>query len=188
MKHALPFCGRKKELAQIQTAISRGQNVLISGSYGIGKTRLALEFARGISKHILRLDFKEPPGTLRKILLHHERIHKNLPSLRLVILDNIFRLSHQKADFIRFVVGRGYVLIAVEEKGIPEKDHFRLRCSSVPHVQIPLKYLTEKDTRSLLEALNERLEYRKHGEHLNFLAKLFKGHPLSLIQTLRGVE
>ncbi len=39
----LPFVGRQSEQAQIAAALARGQRVLLDGSPGVGKTRLALE-------------------------------------------------------------------------------------------------------------------------------------------------
>lgn len=185
MKHIFPFCGREKELTEIRQTLKGGSNVILSGSYGVGKTRLALESVREFSPAVLRLNLKDPPVTLKRKLSRYEKLHPTKEIRKFVILDEITRLSHQKADFLRFLSDRGYVFIAIEENGIPVKEHERLRYSSVPHIQIRLSYLSETDTKEFLEVLNERLVLGKEKEQLARLAKILKGHPLSLIETIK---
>lgn len=185
MKHVFPFCGRKKEVAAIRQTLRSGSNVIVSGSYGVGKTRLALESVRDFSPVVLRLNLKDPPATLKRKLFRHERLHPSKAARKFVILDDIVRMSHQKSEFLRFLSGRGYVFIAIEENGIPAKEHDRLRYSSVPHVQIRLSYLSKNDTYAFLEVLNQRLVLGKEKDQLASLAKILKWHPLSLIETIK---
>ena len=185
MKHIYSFCGRKKELNEIRESLKKGNHVLISGSYGMGKTRLALESVRDFSPVVQRLSLNDPPATLKRKLFRRERLYPTRDVRRFVILDDIVRMSHQKSEFLRFLADRGYVFIAIEENGIPVKEHERLRYSSVPHIQLPLSYLSKNDTYEFLETLNERLVLGKEKEQLVSLAKILKGHPLSLIQTIK---
>lgn len=102
-----------------------------------------------------------------------------------MIFDNIFRLSPQKAEFIRFVVDRKYAFIAIEEKGIPEKDHFRLRCTSLPHVEIHLNYLTTKEQSMEFYRIKGCQRAKKAFERLLAVVSNSKLQPMaSLAKTL----
>ena len=49
----LPFVGREADLTRLQQAWSRGQPVIVAGPAGVGKTRLAADFAAARGPHAL---------------------------------------------------------------------------------------------------------------------------------------
>lgn len=184
MKHIFLFCGRRKELNEIKANLIKGNNVILSGSFGMGKTRLALESVRDFSPAVQRLTLKDPPVTLKRKLFRHEKLHPSKVSRRYIVLDDIYGMSCQKAQFLRFLSDRGYVFIAIEENGMSVKEHERLRYSSVPHIQLYLSYLSKSDTYEFLATVNERLALGKEKEQLESFAQILKGHPLSLIEMI----
>ncbi len=56
---ALPFTGRDREIAQLQSAVASGHFALLEGEPGIGKTRLACEFARRSGARLLLAPARE---------------------------------------------------------------------------------------------------------------------------------
>ncbi|WP_432025958.1 ATP-binding protein [Streptomyces sp. 1222.5] len=53
------FVGRRRELSDLRALLSTTRLLTLTGAGGVGKTRLALEFARGLSSRYARLDLVE---------------------------------------------------------------------------------------------------------------------------------
>ncbi|WP_225828462.1 ATP-binding protein [Streptomyces naphthomycinicus] len=53
------FVGRQHELARLRTLLRTSRLLTLTGAGGVGKTRLALEFAKGLPKRFARVDLVE---------------------------------------------------------------------------------------------------------------------------------
>lgn len=124
----MQFVGREKEIKQIRETLEAGKNVIISGKYGMGRTSLIKHIANKmkdqsrfifvdfsktphmICRHLLaeltsRQKFKEEYESMSYKSTRFRIVHLNLGVRRrqILVLDNIAKLSFQKAGFIRYL-------------------------------------------------------------------------------------
>jgi hypothetical protein len=203
------FVGREKEIRKLTNALEGGRHVIVTGEYGIGRTRVVRQVAETgrQERRFVFVDFSRTPGEVcekllvafrpkapsgRAIRSARYRIGRNLlAGIRLtderkpvVVLDNVGRLTRQQLTFLRELnMENRYLFIAIVETFLPERSFFLLRACLFPCETVALRHLTVQDACGYFQCIA-----RKHGlpltnHDLTALAEASGGYPLGMRET-----
>ncbi len=199
------FFGRQKEIARIRKAVGKGNNFILSGQYGIGRTRLIRHIAAldATRRQFVFGDFSETAGkacreiyarlgldkTRTRFKGRRYRIANRYPESergRLVlVLDNIGKLTHQKLNFVRFLTVEGNVqIIAIAESFLPEKELFLLRAALTPVEFMTLHRLDLESVCEIFRSFSRKRTPSWSEEYIRTLAQLCRGYPLLITERL----
>lgn len=200
------FVGREKEIKQIRRALERGENVILTGKYGMGRTCLVQRVAQvaGDRWRFVFTDFSRTPGKVcadlaAELLPDGKRqsregkrgyksdrfriAHLGLkdPRPHILILDGIGKLTAPKLDFLRYLAGeRRFRLVAVVEPFLEGKDLFHLRARLMPCLLIHLSHLSRKSAREFFSHFSRQHHFQWTEGEINSLAEMSGGYPLGM--------
>lgn len=204
------FIGREKETRKIIRALERGDNVIMTGKYGIGRTTLIRHIAESIegSFRFLFTDLSKAPAQVCRALLtelfpqkkyrrddlQHNRYKsmrfriatRELPDKRqhVIVLDNIGRLTRQKLALIRYLGWeKRFLFIAVAENYLSAAERLLLRAELMPAEILSLSYLDAKSTRKLFHHVSEVNQFEWSEKQIDDLAEATRGYPLGIRET-----
>jgi hypothetical protein len=208
------FVGREKEAKQIIKALERGENVILTGKYGMGRTSLikkVAEVTQGRWRFVF-VDFSQTPGRVCQLLMD-ELLPKSKGKKRgeilgykanrfrishldfldrrshVLVLDNIAHLSAQKLDLIQYLISGGqFRFVAIVEAFVPENDLFRLRAWLRPALRVELPHLRVQNAREFFQyaAMKHHLNWTK--SQIESLAEATRGYPLGMREVVnRGI-
>jgi len=206
----MSFVGRERETKKIMKALERGDNVVLMGKYGIGRTSL-IKHVAALTKDRWRfifLDFSQTPGKVTKQLLvelfpekgkgkdHYIRyksgrfliVSKELKDKRkhILVFDNIAKLTTQKLQLIRYLILESkFQYIAIAESFLPKEGFFLLRAALLPAETIILPYLSEESTKKLLCHLADKYFFHWSEQRLHMLVSATRGYPLGVHEVIR---
>jgi replication-associated recombination protein RarA len=202
------FVGREKEIRKLTKALEGGHHVIVTGPYGIGRTRLVRQVAKTgrRGRRFVFVDFSKTPGEVCEKLLAfflpktpsgrvvrstRYRIGRNLlAGMRLpderkpvVVLDNIGRLTRQQLSFLRDLnLENRYLFIAIVESFLPERPFFLLRACLFPSETIILHHLAIRDSYGYFQYVASK-HHLSLTNHVTFLAEAGGGYPLGMRET-----
>ncbi len=201
------FVGREKEARKITRALERGDNVVVKGIYGIGRTALVRHVAESLTQQFrfLFADFSKTPGQVCQELLsdlfpqrryrkedfqHHRykemrfRIAtRALPDGKrhVIVLDNIGRLTGQRLALIRYLGwDKKFRFIAIVESYVSDAELLLLRAELMPAEVLTLSYLSAQSAWELLRRLAKENRFEWTETHMRHLAEAIRGYPLGL--------
>jgi replication-associated recombination protein RarA len=207
----MTFIGREKETRKIVRALEHGNNVIIKGKYGIGRTTLIKHIAESLKERyrFLFTDFSRMPAQIcndllaylfpqkkyRKEDLQYRRYkemrfriaHRALPDGRthVIVLDNIGRITRQKMAFVRYIIwDKKFRFIAIVESNASEGDLILLRAALMPAEVMTLSYLSAESAGELLRHFAENHHFEWTETHIHHLVEVYKGYPLGLTETV----
>jgi hypothetical protein len=200
------FVGRDREVTIITHSIDKGENVIISGKFGIGRTSLVHHVAEMNKDNwqCVFADFSKPPKTLC-LQLTSELLHKADPvgmsgtfrrmrfelsshaiqisRIPVIVLDNIAKLSDQKLNLIRSLAAqKRFRFIAIIEHFLKEEQLQKLRLRLFPSVLLELGYLKAGESRLLIRDLAVRNRLDLDQATIRSLAVSTGGYPLGICQ------
>ena len=204
------FVGREKETKKIMQALDRGNNVVLMGKYGIGRTSL-IKHIEALTKErwrFLLLDFSQTPGKVTTQLLvellpekrkgkdHYIRyksgrfliVNKELKDKRkhILVFDNIAKLTAQKLQLIRYLILESkFQYIAIAESFLPKEDLFLLRAALLPAEMIMLPYLSEESTKKLLCHFADKYSFHWSEQRLYMLVSATRGYPPAVHEVIK---
>jgi energy-coupling factor transporter ATP-binding protein EcfA2 len=204
------FVGREKETKKIMKALERGNNVVLMGKYGIGRTSL-IKHVAALMKDRWRfvfVDFSQTPGKVTTQLLgelvpekrrgkdHYIRyksgrfliVSKELKDKRkhVLVFDNIAKLTAQKLQLIRYLIQEStFQYIAIAESFLSKEDLFLLRAALLPAEMIMLPYLSEESTKTLLCHLADKYSFHWSEQRLSMLVSATRGYPLGVHEVIK---
>jgi len=204
------FVGREKETKKIIKTLERGNNIVLMGKYGMGRTSLIRHIA-AVTKDRWRfvfLDFSQTPGKVTTQLLddlmpekrkgkdHYIRyksgrfliISKELKDKRkhILVLDNIAKLTTQKLQLIRYFIQEStFQYVAIAESFLLKEDLFLLRAALLPAEMIILPYLSEENTDQLLRQLADKYSFNWSEQRLSMLVSSIRGYPLGVHDAIK---
>jgi len=209
------FVGREKEIEQIKKTLEGGENVIVSGKYGMGRTSLIKHVAEMMQKEwrFLFLDFSETPGKLCQQLIarlwpekkysgrnefsKYRSARFRIVSLQfndsrrhVLVLDNVAKLSAQKIDFIRYLAWeKRFRFVAIVESFISRDDFLCLRVRLYPAETIMLQNLDKRKVYEFYQHLSEQHRFHWTEGHIKNLAEITGGYPLRIQEiSLRELE
>jgi hypothetical protein len=204
------FVGREKEIAQIKEALEDGNNIIVLGKYGMGRTSLIQHVARTTEEQwrFVFVDFSKTPGSVCNYLLaelfprqEFDREYvKYKPSRfriatlalsdnrkHVLVLDNVSKLSAKKLDLIRYLTWEErFQFVSIVENFLPPDDLLRLRVWMNPSILIKLHYLSASDVVHFYRQLSREHRLGWTEGRIKNLAEVTGGYPLRMNEiTLR---
>jgi AAA ATPase domain len=207
LRHDIHFVGRQREIARLQKSLLRGETIIVSGKYGIGRTRLIHQLA-DVNKDYWRFVFvdysRNATDVCRTIFgeIFPKSITEgsNLPykSLRfriakfhedrreiVLVLDNIAKLSPQKLDLLRYwKLQGGFQYIAITESFLPSTQLEKLDGCLGPSSSLPLDRLPFTRVQEFFEICSQKYALGLKPGEIHGLAKAAGGYPLSMMDLI----
>ncbi len=203
------FVGRQSEKKKIMEALNGGKNIILSGKFGIGRTRLINEIAKlSNERKFVFVDFSQTPGKMSEKIIKALGIPRRLKnqtkqmgykSMRcriantntakghkpVIVFDNIAKVTAQKKIFLRhLILEQHYQFIAVVENFLPQKDLFDLKAQLMPATTLNLRHLKQQDVENLLRGYVAQNHLNWKENYIHHLASLSDGYPLGLKEML----
>jgi AAA+ ATPase superfamily predicted ATPase len=202
----MPFVGREKETRRILRALEKGGNIVVTGKFGMGRTKLVRHISDLYEKRwrFVFVDFSKTPGqvcgdmlselspgTCFKTDYQHRRYktkrHQiattgNKDARQVVfVLDNIEKLTPQRLALIRYLSSeKRFLFIAITESFLRERDSFLLRAELLPEHVIRLGRISRKDSKEYFHAVSKKNEFRWESDRIRMMAEMARGYPLSM--------
>ena len=202
----MPFVGREKEIKQIQKALKRGNNVILTGKYGIGRTSLIRHIAEITQEQwpFVFMDFSQTPGKVcqhlmgellfrekfkgRDETLGYKAIRFRISTLDfekgrkpVLVLDNIGKLSTRKMDLIRYLsMAKRFHFVAIAENFLSEEKLFSLRACLNPALLMKVSYLSQRNGREFFRHYAARHRLLWTENEISSLAEMTGGYPLRM--------
>jgi hypothetical protein len=198
------FVGREKEVRQILNALARGNNVILSGKYGIGRTSLlrrVADIARDRWAFVF-LDFSQTPGRvcsqLMTRLLPQEKESGKAMGYRhnrfrianldfdgqrtpILVLDDIGKLSAPKVELIRHLaMAKRFRFLAVVENFLLTHKLALLRAWLHPALLLEVTYLRRESSRQFFRYYSQKYLLGWTDREIHELAAMSGGYPLGM--------
>lgn len=206
------FVGRESEASHIIRALQRGNNIVLSGKYGIGRTSLIKHLASTFLSEwrIVFVDFSQTPGKMSEKLMKELglawRFKKtgkkmgyksmryriaNMESLKkkktLIVFDNVAKLTSQKIIFLRqLILENHFQFIAIVENFLPANDLMRLKAQLLPVEMVSLPYLRDEDVVSFIRLHAEKYSLDWSDAYILSLAALAGCYPLGMVEMIKN--
>jgi hypothetical protein len=206
------FVGRESETSRIVKQLEQGNNIILIGIYGIGRTSLVQHIASAfLSKwRFIFVDFSQTPGKMSEKLMKELGIVKankqtgkkwgyksrryriaNLESRKgiktVIVLDDIAKITAQKMIFLRhLILERHFQFIAIAEHFLPEHDLFLLKAQLIPAATVCLRNLNTRDVLDFLRLYSDKYYLNWPDRHIRSLASLVGKYPLGMVEMLKG--
>lgn len=206
----MDFVGRKKEIGAVKRSLLQGQNIILTGRFGVGRSSLARQISKLYAEtwRFLFADFSKPAARccndmLRqfmpqrgsscrnrytrlihaKDILFRKETTGGMP--RVIVLDNMAKINKQKLDFIRNIRFDGQLqFIAIVESFLPAGDLFRLRSALYPSRLLNLGNLSKTETLSFFRIVSQRKNLGWGDSLIQMLAASTEGYPLLMRERL----
>lgn len=201
------FVGRRREMGRLIRCLKQGRNVIVSGIYGSGRTRMVRQVAAAAPEGFLFIftDFSRTPGAVCRQLLDalgqrssssrrhvsplRYRTGRNLlaglePAGRgrpVIVLDNIGRLTRQQLTFLRELnLGGRYLFVAIVESFLPAPSLFLIRACLYPSEMISVGRLPLREACEFFRRFSAEHGLNAADDDLLVLAKASRGYPLGM--------
>jgi hypothetical protein len=198
------FVGREKETRQIIHALERGNNVILTGKYGIGRTSLIRQVAEVARDRwaFVFLDFSQTPGRVCSHLMtsllpqgkeprkatgyRHNRFRiANLDfdgqKQPVLVLDDIGKLSFPKVELIRHLaMGKRFRFVAVVENFLLADKLARLRAWLHPALLLKVTCLRGESSRQFFRHYSKKYLFGWTDGEIQELAEMSGGYPLGM--------
>jgi len=197
------FVGREREMREVKRTLEEGNNVIVSGKFGMGRTSLIKHIADTHDQwRFIFLDFSKPPGHVCNHLLvelfpkrrsgreyvkykssRFQILTRDLEDNRkhILVLDDIAKLTSPKLDLLRHLAWESrFLFIAIVESFLPRNDLFQLRAWLNPSVMISLRRLNIRDGVEFFKRFS-RVHHLDWAEsQITGLAMAAGGYPLRM--------
>jgi len=205
------FVGRKNETRQIMDDLKKGQNIILHGKYGMGRTSLINHVAQLMHYQwkFVFIDFSQTPGQMSKSVMKALGLPRKLKqsdkimgykSMRyrianvtlkkgvkvVIVLDNVAKMTAAKKLFLRYLVlEQRFQFIAIVEHFLTQKELLELRVQLMPSTTINLRYLECIDVENFLLTFSNQNSLAWTEDHIRSLASLTFGYPLGIVEMLK---
>jgi hypothetical protein len=205
------FVGRENEKKKIIGSLRHGNNIVLGGKFGMGRTSIIKETANLLAdeRKFIFIDFNRTPGDMSKNLMkvlgistrikksgvkmgyksmRHRIAHIESPKGKktVIVFDNIAKITPQKIIFLRHLILEGFFqFIAIVENFLPASHLMLLKTQLVPVDSMLLNYLKEEDVISFIRLYSEKYHLNWPDAYIHGIAALTGGYPLNIIETLR---
>jgi hypothetical protein len=206
------FVGRENEASHIIRELQQGNNVVLGGKYGIGRTSLIKYLASTFLNEwrIVFIDFSKTPGKMSEKLMKELGISMRFKktgkkmgykSMRyrianveapkrkktVIVFDNIAKLTPQKIIFLRhLILENHFQFIAIVENFLPANDLMLLKTQLFPTETFSLHYLKDEEVISFIRLHSGKYHLSWSDAYIHSLAALTGGYPLGIIEMIKN--
>lgn len=200
------FAGRLKEIAQASHELVLGNNLIIAGKYGIGRTALLRRLAEQekTRRRYAFADFSRSRADVCRELLAQlfpklcaERFGEYQPykwaryrvakhplkdkRQHVLVLDNIAKLTAQKLDLIHYIeFEKRFRFVAIVEDFLHPDQLFLLRAALIPVSTLRIEYLDTHSVREYFCHYAEKSGLDWTDEEIDTLVEAAGGYPLRM--------
>lgn len=208
------FIGRKNEESHIIRELQQGNNIILGGKYGIGRTSLVRHLASTFLNEwqIVFVDFSQTPGKMSEKLMKElglkarfkktgkkmgyrsmrYRISNFESSKRkqtIIVIDNVAKLTNQKIIFLRHIILENHFqFIAIVENFLLSHDLACLKALLLPANVLSLRHLKTDDIVSFIRLYSDKHNLNWSDNYIHDLTIAAKGHPLSMLEMIRNIK
>ena len=208
------FIGRKNEESHIIRELQQGNNIILGGKYGIGRTSLVRHLASTFLNEwqIVFVDFSQTPGKMSEKLMKElglkarfkktgkkmgyrsmrYRISNFESSKRkqtIIVIDNVAKLTNQKIIFLRHIILENHFqFIAIVENFLLSHDLACLKALLLPANVLSLRHLKTDDIVSFMRLYSDKHNFNWSDNYIHDLTIAAKGHPLSMLEMIRNIK
>jgi hypothetical protein len=199
-----PFVGRRKEIAAVQKCLARGEDIIISGRFGVGRTRLVRYIAEVTKdeRRFLFADFSGTAGeTCRRLFAELfvrksvTRTHPGYKAMRhliagfkddkrkiVIVLDNIAAVTNPKLNLLKHWKFHGnFQFILITETFLPDEQLMQLRGCLDGGLLLVLNSLPLSCVQEFFEKCSREYRLALPLATVRGMAKAAGGHPLTMI-------
>lgn len=206
------FAGRAQETRRIIKALERGESVIISGRFGMGRTALARHIAdmSGSRWRFVFVDFSKTPAVICRHLarelfpahtarqdaayIHYKPARFAVlnrapedPHQHVLVLDNIEKITPQKAELLYMLTAeKRFLFIAITESWLPENQYHQLKVALLATCTVTLGHLGPASSRSFFSHFSKKYGFHWSDEHINSLRQQAAGYPLSMKEIINA--
>lgn len=204
------FVGRKKEINQITRALEVGNNVIIHGKYGMGRTSLVRQIARltrqrwqfwfadcaQTPEKICRQLFKELfPDERHRYPLKYKSLRQRIAAASLsahppvvLVLDNVATITSARMEFFRYLAINGnFAFIVIVDDSLDQQAELQLRGALQLTCQVFLSYLSSPEIEQFFQHFSQRFGWGWSTEMIQSQGRLTRGYPLFLTERLAEI-
>jgi hypothetical protein len=206
------FVGRENEASHIIKKLQQGNNVVLGGKFGIGRTSLIKKVSETMAdkRKFIFIDFGQTPGKMSEKLMRELGLSRRFKktgrkmgykSMRyriatvmlstknkpIIIFDNIAKITPQKIIFLRNIIEENHFqFIAIIENFLAAKDLFLLKAQLFPAETFSLHYLKDEEVISFIRLHSEKYHLNWSNDYIHSLAALTGGYPLGIIEMIKN--
>lgn len=203
-------------MAAVLQSLEQGRNIVLKGRFGVGRSRLVKHIYKLYSEswQFLFADFSKPASQSCNDLIHQlvphfggsrrnhytrmihakdillgRKLAAHLP--RVVVLDNISKISHQKLAFVRDLrldcefFGSELKFIAIAESFLTEAELFQLRSILYPSDLLTLQNLNRADTIAFFRYVSQKKRLDWTEGIIRMMAASTEGYPLLMRERIQ---
>lgn len=204
------FVGRQWETSRIKAELAKRGNVVVSGTFGIGRTALIHHVAEamGDAWRFIFLDFSRTPAQLCSDLIawlrprtagRSARRRLSFVSARAIVLkleargrrrwvlvlDNIAAVTAPKLALLRRLVATGrYRFVAITDHHLPDADLFTLRACLNAAPIVTLANLPRAVAGAFFAGVSGDLGLGWREGEVAALAEITDGYPLLMVEAI----
>lgn len=205
------FVGRRYEMRTIAKTLAQGRNLVVTGKYGSGRTRLLRQAARTVCcrRPFFFTDFSRPPAAVCSQLLKqlqptreaaakpvrrsHKIARRMLLEMKLaydrppvIVLDNVETVTPQRLAFLQELVFAGrFRLVAIAESFLSAEDLFALRAALGAGALLKLQNLKHAQAVECFRRFAAEHALDWDEARILQLAAASGGYPLRITETLQ---
>lgn len=205
------FVGRKKEINQINKALELGNNIIIHGKFGMGRTSLARQIAKMNQERwqFWITDFSQTPEKLCRHLFGElfpddkNRYPLKYKSLRqrivtasskanqkvILVLDNVATITSVRIELLRYFAMNGdFSFIAIADNSLERQERLQLR--GVLHLtcQVFLSYLSLPEIEKYYQHYSRKYDWRWSEDTIKSYSRLTRGYPLFMAESIAELK
>ena len=200
------FVGRSRETNLVIKALERGENVIVSGRFGMGRTSLlqhVVETARDRWRFVF-IDFSKTPGDICRHLIRElfpgyaarqgdtcikykpsrfEILNRPLEDRRqpVLVLDNIEKLSRQKLALLQLLTyEKRFLFVAITASFMPQSHYQQLKVALLAACRITLGHMSPSSTKEFFAHFSVKYNFNWTDDHIKNLSRRTMGYPLSM--------
>jgi len=200
------FVGRTKEIKLLYTSLARGENSILAGRFGMGRTSLMRHMAESFKDRwrFVFCDFSKTPADICSRLTRElypaygaklgsapikfktakfEILNRPMedPRQHVLVLDNIEKLSRQKIALLQYLsFEKRFLYVAVTAGFLPKDQYQQLKVVLLASCRITLGHMSLTSAGEFFEYYSKKYFFNWSEEYIKHLSQRTKGYPLSM--------
>lgn len=205
------FIGRAKEINLIHRALEQGNNIIVQGKYGIGRSSLVRHIA-ALNQQRWQFwfgDFSLTPEKLCRQLFNelfpdeknnHPLKYKSLrqrivttsrtaTKRVILVLDNITTMTSARMELLRYLFNQGnFYFIAIADNSLARQEKLQLRAVLHLTCQIFLTYLRLPEIEQYYRHYSSKYGWNWSDDMITSISRLTRGYPLFMTERLAELK